>query len=61
MEISNYGLPRKVKERMILEYLAGVKTSRMLSEESGMSLHAVNKMISRHKAKFLATCPPAGL
>jgi hypothetical protein len=49
MELSNYGLPRKVKERMIREYLAGVKTARMMSEEYGMSLNAINKMISRWK------------
>ncbi|MDR2948029.1 MAG: hypothetical protein LBV71_02360 [Prevotella sp.] len=55
MELSNYGLPRKVKERMIREYLGGVKTARMLSEESGMSLNAINKMICRYKDKFLPT------
>jgi hypothetical protein len=53
MELSNSGLPRKVKERMILEYSGGVKTIMMLSKEYGMSVAAVTKMISRHKNKFL--------
>ena len=55
MELSNFGLPRKVKERMILEYLSGTKTARMLSEEHGISRNAINKMISRYKAQFLPT------
>ncbi|MDR1122114.1 MAG: hypothetical protein LBM08_14545 [Dysgonamonadaceae bacterium] len=55
MELRNIGLPRKVKERMILEYLGGVKTARMLSEESGMSLNAISKMVSRYKDRFLPT------
>lgn len=53
MELSNFGLPRKVKERMICEYLSGVKTARMLSEEYGMSRKAINKMIARYKDKYL--------
>lgn len=53
MELSNFGLPRKVKERMIREYLSGMKTARMLSEEYGMSRDAINHMISRHKDKIL--------
>jgi len=53
MELSNHGLPLKVKERMIREYLSGLKTTRMLSEEYGMSHNAINKMIFRHKEKFL--------
>ncbi len=55
MELSNYGLPRTVKERMILEYLSGLKTARMLSDESGMSLIAIQRMLKRHKDKFLVT------
>jgi len=55
MELSNYGLPRKVKERMIREYLSGIKTIQMLSEESGMSRIAIHRMISRYKDKFLPT------
>lgn len=55
MELSNFGLPRKVKEGMIQEYLSGFKTARMLSEESGMSRNAINKMISRYKDRFLPT------
>jgi transposase-like protein len=56
MELSSKGkLPRKVKERMIREYLSGIKTVGMLSEESGTSRNAVLKMISRHKDKFLPT------
>lgn len=53
MELSNFGLPCKVKERMIREYLSGMKTARMLSEEYGMSRNAINKMISRYKDSFL--------
>ena len=53
MELSNFGLPRKVKERMIREYLSGVKTTRMLSEEYGMKCDTMNKMVARHKDKFL--------
>jgi len=53
MELSNFGLPRKVKERIILEYLSGVKTQQMLSEEHGISRDAISKMVSRHKDKFL--------
>jgi transposase-like protein len=55
MELSNYGLPRKVKERMIREYLSGVKITRMLSEESGMSLNTINKMIIRYKDVIIPT------
>jgi hypothetical protein len=55
MELSNFGLPRKVKEGMLIEYLGGVKIARMLSEESSMILNAVNKMISRYKDRFLPT------
>ncbi|MDR2057424.1 MAG: hypothetical protein LBP83_03925 [Dysgonamonadaceae bacterium] len=55
MELSNFVLPRRVKERMLPEYLGGVKTARMLSEESVMILNAVNKMISRYKDTFLPT------
>ena len=55
MELSNYGLPRKVKERMILEYLNGLKTIRMLSDDSGMSYNAITKMIFRYKNKYLPT------
>ena len=53
MELSNYGLPRQVKERMIREYFLGVKTARMLSAEYGMSCDAISKMVSRYKDKFL--------
>ncbi len=53
MELSNFGLPRKVKERMIREYLSGLKTAKMLNEEYGMSRNAINKMISRYKGRFL--------
>jgi transposase-like protein len=55
MELSNFGLPRKLKERMIREYLSGMKTAQMLSDEYGMSREAISKMISRHKDKFLPT------
>jgi transposase-like protein len=56
MELSSKRkIPRKVKERMIREYLSGIKTVGMLSEESGISRNAVFKMISRHKDKFLPT------
>jgi len=55
MELSNFGLPRKLKERMIREYLSGMKTAHMLSDEYGMSRDAISKMISRHKDKFLPT------
>jgi hypothetical protein len=55
MELSNYGLPRKVKERMICEYLSGVKTLRMLSAESGMSYTAIKQMVLHHKDKFMPT------
>jgi len=53
MELSNFGLPRKVKERMICEYLSGLKTLQMLSEEHGMSRDTISKMVARHKDKFL--------
>ena len=56
MELSSKGkLPRKVKERIICEYLSGVKTFGMLSEEYGVSKDAISSMISRHKNKFLPT------
>ena len=55
MELSNFGLPRKLKERMIRGYLSGIKTAQMLCDEYGMSRGAISKMISRHKAKFLPT------
>jgi hypothetical protein len=38
MELSNSGLTRKVKERMIPEHSSGVKTMRMFSKACGMSL-----------------------
>ena len=53
MELSNFGLPRKIKERMIREYLSGMKTAQMISDEYGMSRDAISKMVSRHKDKFL--------
>ena len=52
MVLSNFGLPRKVKERMIREYLSGMKTAQMLSDEYGMSREAIRRMVSRHKDKF---------
>jgi len=55
MELSNFGLPRKVKERMIREYLSGMKTAHMLSDEYGMGREAIHRMVSRHKDKFLPT------
>lgn len=53
MELRNFELPRKVKERMIREYPSYMKTARMLSKESGMSCTAINHMINRHKDKIL--------
>ena len=41
MELSNFGLPRKVKDRIIREYLSGFKTVLMLSEEYGMKRDAI--------------------
>jgi len=54
-------LPRLVKERIIMEYLSGSKTSRMLSVEHGISINAINHMISRHKDKFLPNFGPPSI
>jgi hypothetical protein len=53
MELSNSRLPRKVKERMIREFISRLKTTSMLSKETGMSTDAITKMVARHKDKFL--------
>ena len=40
---------------MIREYLSGMKTAQMLSDEYGMNRDTICKMVSRHKDKFLPT------
>lgn len=53
MKLTSQGLPRLTKERIIREYLSGAKTSRMLSEEYGMSQNAITHMIRRHRDNYL--------
>lgn len=53
MKLSNQGLSRLTKERIIQEYLSGAKTACMLNEEYGMSRNAINHMISCYKEKYL--------
>lgn len=42
-------LPRLVRERIIAEYISGVKTPQMLSKEYPMSRNAIIKMVSRYR------------
>lgn len=42
-------LPRLVRERIIAEYLSGLKTPQMLSKEYPMSRNAIIKMVSRYR------------